>query len=147
MKVISEIDISPSLYFRHLCNVMLKDIKSHTQKNVTLHELVEGYKYERTISSKKKSVIIKISVGPLIENKYFIVNYETKDTKGQYYYDFSQKDDKFYVEYGEETKYKAESVGTYLGNLRKKIRKRVIEQRALNNIDLTIQYIKNHENE
>lgn len=147
MKVISEIDISPNLYFRHLCNVMIKDIKSHAQKNVTFNDLVEGYTYERTISSKKKSAIIKISIGPLIENKYFIVTYETKDTKGQYYYDFSQKDDKYYVEYGEETSYKQETVGTYFGNLKKKFRKKVIEQRALNNIGLTVEYIKNHMDE
>lgn len=147
MKVVSEIDVSPTLYFRHLCNVMIKDIKKQTGKNVTTKELIDGYTYERVISAKKMSTTIKISIGPLIENKYFITTYETKDTKGQYYYDFSETDEKCFVEYGEDTSYKAESVGTYFGNLKKKFKAKVIEQNALKNIDLTVEYIKNHKDE
>lgn len=147
MKVVSEIDVSPALYFRHLCSVMIKDIKKQTNKNVTMKDLIEGYTYERVISAKKMSTTIKISIGPLIENKYFITTYETKDTKGQYYYDFSEADDKYYVTYGEETNYKAETVGTYFGNLKKKFKAKVIEQNALKNIDLTVEYIKNHKDE
>lgn len=143
MKVTAEIDVTPNEYFNHLCDVMIKDIKKQTDKNVTMSELIEGYTYERNISYQKKGTHIKISIGPLIKDKYFSVTYETGDTNGEYYYDFSSNDGKNYVTYFEETSYKKETVGTYFGNLKKKIKEKATEQKALQNIELTLTYIKN----
>lgn len=144
MKITAQIDISPSEYFKHLCDTMISDIKKHTRKDITMSELIDGYKYERKIAYKKKGTHIIITIGPLIKDKYYFVKYETNDTLGQYYYDFSSNDGNNYVTYFEETKYKKETVGTYLGNIRKKIMEKSTALKALQNIDLTITYIKNH---
>ncbi|NLZ76079.1 MAG: DUF3284 domain-containing protein [Erysipelotrichia bacterium] len=144
MKVKVEIDVTPKEYFDHLCDVMIKDIKKNTNKDVDTKMLVDGYSYKKTISKKKLTANILMTIGPLIPDKYFLVNYETKDTKCLYYYDFSIEDDKNYVTYCEETNYKEENVGTYVGNLRKKFRAKAIEQNAIRNIELTNIYIKNN---
>lgn len=143
MKVTAQIDVTSTEYFNHLCDVMIKDIKKQTDKNVAMSELIEGYTYERNISYQKKDTHIKISIGPLIKDKYFFVKYESSDTSGQYYYDFSNSDGKHYVTYFEETYYKKETVGTYFGNLLKRIKEKAIVQKALRNIELTTAYIKN----
>lgn len=144
MKVNVEIDVTPKEYFSHLCEVMLKDIEKSTNKRVDLKTLIDGYSYVKTISNKKKPVDILMKIGPLIVDKYFLVEYETKDTECLYYYDFSNEGNRNYVTYYESTNYKEETVGTYFGNLRKKFRAKAIEQNAIRNIELTNIYIKNN---
>ena len=74
MKVTAEIDISPSLYFEHLCDITIKDIKKATGKSVCLKDLIDGYHYKKILNYKKHKVNLDMKVGPLIENKYFILS-------------------------------------------------------------------------
>ena len=147
MKIKTEIDVKPSEYFRHLCNVMIKDIKKQTDKDITMKDLMDGYQYDRPITYKNRTGYIKIHIGPLIQDKYFFASYETNDTKGNYYYDFSSENGKNYLVYGEENDYKEVTVGNYFGNLSRKLKAKATERKALQNIELTQTYIKNHKDE
>ena len=145
MKVTTEIDVTPEQYFKHLCDGIIKDVKKHTNKDITAKSLLDGYCYERTVNYKNKKIVIKFTVGPLIQDKYFQVKYETEETSCLYYYDFSKDKDKYYVTYGEETNYKEETVGNIMGNLKKKFTQKALQNKIFNNIELTTTYIKNHE--
>ena len=145
MKVTAEIDVTPAQYFKHLCEGVIKDVKKHTNKDITVKSLLDGYRYDRTLNYKNKKVVIKFTVGPLIQDKYFQVKYETDETSCLYYYDFSEMNGKYYVTYGEESDYKQETVGNYLGKLKKKFTQGVLRNKIFNNIELTTTYIKNNE--
>ncbi len=145
MKVTTEIDVNPKAYFKHLYSRSLADIKKSTGKDLKLKDLIDGYDYVKMIQYKKKEVPIRMHIGPLIENKFFQVSYETAETKCLYYYDFSTVDDRYYVTYFEDNNYKEETVGNYLGNLKRSFTRKVIERKILDNIELTTTYIKNHE--
>lgn len=147
MKVTTQIDVSPNEYFKHLYQRSIADIKKSTGKEVKLKDLLDGYDYVKTINYKKKEVSINMHIGPLIENKYFQVSYETKETKCMYYYDFTSIDDKHYVTYYEDNNYKDETIGNYLGNFKRKFSSKVTEKKILDNIELTTTYIKNHKEE
>ncbi len=146
MKVTTEIDVTPKQYFKHLCEITIKDIKKSNGKDVTIADLMDGYHYEKTLTYKKRSIIIAMNVGPLIMDKYFSVAYETSETKCVYYYDFFIRDGKNYVTYCEDNNYKKETVGNYFGNLRRKFKEKTLKNKIFNNIELTTTYIKNHEN-
>lgn len=145
MKVTTEIDVTPTQYFKHLCEGVIKDVKKQTGKDITMDSLMEGYHYERTVNYKKKKIFIRFTVGPLIQDKYFQVKYETEETRCLYYYDFSCEQDKYYVTYAEETNYKKETVGNFFGNLKKRFTQRALKNRIFHNIELTTTYIKTHE--
>lgn len=145
MKVTAEIDVTPAQYFKHLCDGVIKDVKKHTNQDITVRSLMDGYRYERTVSYKNRKIVIRFTVGPLISDKYFQVKYETEETSCLYYYDFGAEQGKYYVTYGEETGYKQETVGNYLGNLKRKFTQKVLKNKILNNIESTTTYIKNHE--
>lgn len=145
MKVTAEIDVTPAQYFKHLCDGVIKDVKKHTNKDITVNSLLDGYHYERTVSYRNKKIVIKLTVGPLIMDKYFQVKYETDETSCLYYYDFSTEQGKYYVTYGEDNGYKQETVGNYLGNLKRKFTQKVLKNKIFNNIESTTTYIKNHE--
>lgn len=147
MKVTAEIGVMPKEYFKHLCDITIKDIKKSTNKEVSLKDLLDGYHYEKIVPFKKREAIISMSVGPLIKDKYFIMEYETKDTKCLYYYDFSSKDGKNYVTYSEENNYKKDTIGNKLGALKRKFDEKALKRRIFNNIELTTTYIKNHREE
>ena len=147
MKVTTQIDITAEEYFKHLYKRSIEDIKKSTGKEVKLKDLIDGYDYVKKINYKKKEAYINMHVGPLIENKYFEVRYETQDTKCMYYYDFSNKDGINYVTYFEDNNYKEDTLGNRLGELRRKFRQKVLEKRILDNIELTTTYIKNHKEE
>lgn len=146
MKVTTEIDVTPKQYFKHLCDITIKDIKKSTGKDVKINDLLDGYHYEKTINYKKRSVILKMDVGPLIIDKYFSLTYETPETKCLYYYDFFIRDNKNYVTYFEDNNYKNETVGNYFGKLKRKFSEKALKNKIFNNIELTTTYIKNHEN-
>lgn len=145
MKVTAEIDVTPAQYFKHLCDGVIKDVKKHTHKDITAKSLIDGYRYERSVNYKNKKIVIRFTVGPLIPDKYFQVKYETDETSCVYYYDFSTEQGKYYVTYAEKTDYKEETVGNFLGNLKKKITQGALKNKIFNNIELTTTYIKNHE--
>lgn len=145
MKVTAEIDVTPAQYFNHLCDGVIKDVKKHTNRDITVKSLLDGYRYERTLNYKKRKIVIKFTVGPLIQDKYFQVKYETEETSCLYYYDFKTEQGKYYVTYGEETGYKQETIGNALGNLKRKFTQGVWKNKVFNNIELTTTYIKNHE--
>lgn len=144
MKVKVEIDIEPKEYFNYLCEVAINDVKKSTNRAVDIEALIEGYHYVKSLKNNKLSVNISMIIGPLIRNKLFCVKYETKDTKGEYYYDFITEGTKNYVVYYEETNYKKKTIGNYFGNLRKRIKAKITSQRTIQNIDLTTTYIKNN---
>ena len=144
MKVRTTITVSASQYYRHLCHQAIEDIHKATKKNVTLQELTNGYMYVRRITYGKRPVDIRVKVGPLIENRLFCVSYETEETKGSYYYDFSQSGEETYLTYCEDTEYKEQTVGNYFGNLKKKIKTKATQMKILRNIEMTETYIKNH---
>lgn len=145
MKVTAKIDVTPEQYFRHLCDGVIKDIKKNTNREIAMEDLMDGYSYERTVTYKKRQIIIRFAVGPLIENKYFQVSYETEETKCLYSYDFSVQEGEAYVTYTEDNGYKQETVGNFMGNLKKKLTQRTLENKIFQNIELTTTYIKNHE--
>ena len=145
MKVTTEIDVTASQYVRHLCDGVVKDVKKATGKTVTVKQLMDGYTYERTLDYKKKKAVIKFTVGPLIEDKYFQVKYETEETSCLYYYDFHKEQDKQYVTYSEENNYTQETIGNALGNFKRKFTQRALQNKIFQNIELTTTYIKNHE--
>lgn len=145
MKVTTEIDVTPEQYFRHLCNGVIKDVKKATDRTVTVAELMDGYVYEHSVRMKNREIIIKLTVGPLIKDKYFQVKYETRDTTCLYYYDFSTENGKNYVTYCEENNYNENTLGNKLSNFRRSFRKKALINRIFNNIELTTTYIKNHE--
>ena len=128
MKVTTEIDVTPKQYFEHLCNTMIKDIKDVTKAKITIDDLINGYSYDREVKNKERKLIVHLKIGPLMRDKYFLVEYETDATKCYYYYDFAIKDGKYYVTYCEETGYVDKSVGTFIGNLRKSFSQKVIEE-------------------
>ncbi len=146
MKVTAEIDVTPKQYFRHLCGGVIQDVKKHTNRDITVQSLLDGYHYERTVNYKKKKIVIKFTVGPLIEDKYFQVTYETPETSCLYYYDFSGDLDQYYVTYAEETNFKEKTWGNFWGNLKKKFTQKTLKNKIFHNIELTTTYIKNYEN-
>lgn len=145
MIVKTQIYVSPQRYFNHLCSVIIKDIEKHTGKAVKMKDFIDGYCYERPMVYKNRKTVVLITVGPLIQDRYFQLTYETANTKGQYYYDFSEEDGISYVTYYENNDYKKESAGTVIRRFNKKIRESSIKTRILKNIELTMMYIKNHE--
>lgn len=145
MKVTAEIDVTPAQYFKHLCDGVIKDVKKSTNKDITAKSLMDGYRYERTVNYKNRKIVIRFTVGPLIQDKYFQVKYETEETSCLYYYDFSKEQDKYYVTYAEETNYTQETIGNFFGNLKKKFTQRALQNKIFNNIELTTTYIRNHE--
>ena len=110
---------------------------------------MDGYRYDRTLNYKSKKVVIKFTVGPLIQDKYFQVKYETDETSCLYYYDFSEMNGKYYVTYGEESDYKQETVGNYLGKLKKKFTQGVLRNKIFNNTKWwnSCKYIANRSND
>ena len=74
MKVTAEIDVMPKEYFKHLCDITIKDIKKSTNKEVSLKDLLDGYHYEKIVPFKKREAIISMSVGPLIEDNILLWN-------------------------------------------------------------------------
>ncbi|WP_294562536.1 DUF3284 domain-containing protein [uncultured Traorella sp.] len=145
MKVTAEIDVTSSLYFRHLCNGVIKDIKKATGKTVNLKDLMDGYSYCHSLSLKDKKISIKFTVGPLIIDKYFQVKYETNETKCLYYYDFTSDGERTYVTYFEENVYSHDTLGNRLSDMKRNFKKKALANKILNNIELTTTYIKNHE--
>ena len=145
MKVTAEIDVTPAQYFKHLCSGVVKDIKKATNQIVFESQLIDGYEYVHSVKYKNKDISVKFTIGPLIPDKYFQVKYETGETACQYYYDFSESDGKYYVTYSEDTGYKQETVGNYLGNLKKKFTQAALKNKILTNIESTVTYIKNNE--
>lgn len=145
MKVTAKIDVTPEQYFRHLCDGVIEDIKKNTNREIAMEDLMDGYSYERKVTYKNRQIIIRFAVGPLIENKYFQVSYETEETKCLYSYDFSVQEGEAYVTYTEDNGYKRETVGNFMGNLKKKLTQRTLENKIFQNIELTTTYIKNHE--
>ena len=145
MKVKVEIDVTPKQYFMHLCEGIIKDIKKYTGKQVALKDILDGYYYERTVDYKNSKTVIRMNVGSLIPDKYFELSYETNDTKGRYYYDFSTEKGKNYVTYFEENDYKEDGLGSYFGRMKKKFKEKSLQRKILNNIEMTTTYIKNHD--
>lgn len=145
MKVTREIDIEPKYYFNHLCNRAIKDIKKATNKKINIDELMDGYKYQRTVSMKNNKIHINFEVGPLIKDKYFEVKYETEETKCLYYYDFSYTNEKYYVTYSEDNSYKKHSLGNSLSDFGRQLFQNKLKRNIFNNIEMTLNYIKENE--
>lgn len=144
MKVKAELSVGKSNYYRHLVEEITKDIKKNTDKEVTVMELEDGYEYKKKMLYKKKPVYIKMKIGPLMHDKFFIVRYETDETECMYSYDFVTENEKDYVIYTEENDYKEKTFLNKFGTLKRNVQQKSIQKRMLNNIELTETYIKNH---
>jgi len=145
MKVTCELeDLEPKYYFRHLCDRIIADVKKSTDKEITVKDLMDGYKYERKVTYRKLVARIQMEVGPLKKDEFFVVRYDTQDTTGMYYYNFYKQDDKYYVSYAEDTEYKKKTFGNTLGNLKKGFQEKATQRKAFENIQSTVTYIKNH---
>lgn len=147
MKIKAKLRVDKKAYYNHLCEGVINDIKKNTRALITLKELEEGYIYKKKMLYKKKPIYLDMKVGPLVKDKFFIVSYETVDTICTYSYDFISESDGDYVIYTEDNHYKEATFLNKLGDFKRKLKAKSIQNKAFNNIELTQKYIEKKENE
>ena len=146
MKIKVKLRVSKKAYYNHLCEGIINDIKKNTKTQITLKQLEDGYAYKKKMLYKKETVYIDMKAGPMEKDKFFIVSYETMDTRCTYSYDFISQEDVDYVIYTEDNRYKKETFLNKFGEFKRKIKAKGIQNKAFNNIELTQRYIENKEN-
>lgn len=145
MKVTREIDVEAKKYFDYLCFEITNDIYKTTHKRIKVDDMIDGFKYQRKLNFNNKKIVLNIEVGPLLQDKYFEVKYETDETSCQYYYDFFVKEGRNYVTYFENNVYKKETFANKLNDIKRKMNQRQLEKNIFNNIEITLTQIKNLE--
>lgn len=94
MKVSEKLNVSAQQFYDYLLHQVRKDIEKSTKKKHLTFEDLDGFQYSKRLKSKKGKVLeLNIKVGPLIENRYYELSYETPTATNRYFYDIKVIDD------------------------------------------------------
>jgi hydroxymethylpyrimidine pyrophosphatase-like HAD family hydrolase len=114
---------------------VLKDIEKSTKKILNAEEIMDGYKYLKKVKmSNGNTFNLNITVGPIIEDKYYELSYETPTAVNKYYYDIKRVDENTIdVTYFEENFAKG-SLNNWFHQLKKKLSQKSIEMKISNSL-------------
>jgi hypothetical protein len=128
VKVTERLKVSNHKFFQYLLCQVSKDIEISTKKAVKLEEIIMGYKYVKKIKmSNGNTVNLNITLGPLVEDKYYELSYESSTAINKYYYDIRKIDDNnIEVTYFEENSAKG-NFNNWFHQFKKKLSERSIE--------------------
>jgi hypothetical protein len=114
---------------------VLKDIEKSTKKALTLEEITDGYRYVKKVKmSDGKTFNLNITVGPIIEDKYYELVYESPTAVNKYYYDIRRIDDSTVdVTYYEENSAKG-NLNNWFHQLKRKLAQKSIEMKISNSL-------------
>ena len=146
MKVIETLDVSAQQFYEYLLQQVRKDIEKATKKSHLTLEQLDGFTYSRILKRQKGDPLeIKIKVGPLIENRYYELSYETPTARNRYFYDIRQLEDhRIQVTYVEENGAKT-ALNNWVYKTRVKFKEKHVEQRIRQTLTQIEAYILNHE--
>ena len=135
MKVTERLQVSNHQFFQYLLSQVLKDIEIYTKKTVNLEEIMMGYKYRKKVKMSNGSTFnLNITVGPLIEDKYYELSYESPTATNRYYYDIRKLDDNnIEVTYFEENAAKG-TFNDWFHQFKKKLSQKSIELKISNSL-------------
>ncbi len=132
-KAEARLQVSAQEFYQYLVDQILTDINRKRRNLEQKDERLDGYEYSRKISySTNKTVDLQIHVGPLVENRYFELSYQTPDAMSRYFYDISQQSDCIlvrYVEDGSLVKASDQTVHKITSKLKKRLVEKNIESR------------------
>jgi uncharacterized protein YktA (UPF0223 family) len=114
---------------------VLKDIEKSTKKILKAEEIMDGYKYLKKVKmSSGNTFNLNITVGPIIEDKYYELSYETPTAINKYYYDIKRIDENTIdVTYFEENFAKG-SLNNWFHQLKKILSQKSIEMKISNSL-------------
>lgn len=130
MKVTTLLNVSAEQFYDYLLRQVRKDIENATKQNHLTFDDLDGFRYSRFLKRQKKEPIeLKIKVGPLIENRYYELSYETPTAQNRYFYDIRPiTDQQIEVSYVEENGAKT-AVNNWIYKTRVKFKEKNLEQR------------------
>lgn len=148
MKVIETLDVSAKQFYDYLLHQVRKDIEKATKQTHLTFEQLDGYTYTRTLKRQKGNPLeIKIKVGPLIENSYYELSYETPTAINRYFYDIRKLEEhRIEVTYVEENGAKT-ALNNWVYKTRVKFKEKHVEQRIRQTLTQIESYILSHEEE
>lgn len=135
MKVTERLKVSNHQFYKYLIGQVLKDIEKSTKKALTLEEITDGYRYVKKVKmSDGKTFNLNITVGPIIEDKYYELAYESPTAVNKYYYDIRRIDDSTVdVTYYEENSAKG-NLNNWFHQLKRKLSQKSIEMKISNSL-------------
>lgn len=94
MKVTERLKVSNHEFFQYLLCQVSKDIEISTKNAVKLEDVIMGYKYVKKIKMSNGTTLnLNITLGPLVEDKYYELSYESPTAINKYYYDIRKIDE------------------------------------------------------
>lgn len=135
MKVTEHIKVSNHKFYQYLIDQVLKDIEKSTKKALKPEEIMDGYNYVKKVKmSNGKTYSLNITVGPIVEDKYYELSYESPTAVNKYYYDIRKMDDNSIdVTYFEENSAKG-SLNNWIHQFKKKLSQKSIEMKISNSL-------------
>jgi hypothetical protein len=130
IKVTERLKVSSHQFFQYLLSQVLEDIEKSTKKALKPEEIMMGYKYVKKVKLSNGSAFnLNITVGPIIEDKYYELSYESPTAVNKYYYDIRKlNDNTIDVTYFEENFAKG-SLNNWFHEFRKKLSQKSIEMK------------------
>ncbi|MCM0647108.1 DUF3284 domain-containing protein [Clostridium swellfunianum] len=135
MKVTEHLKVSNHKFYQYLIDQVLKDIEKSTKKALKPEEIMDGYNYVKKVKmSNGKTYSLNITVGPIVEDKYYELSYESPTAVNKYYYDIRKMDDNSIdVTYFEENSAKG-SLNNWIHQFKKKLSQKSIEMKISNSL-------------
>ncbi|NCB33174.1 MAG: DUF3284 domain-containing protein [Erysipelotrichia bacterium] len=120
MQVTSVIEVGADAFFDYLVKMHQDAATQSSKRTLSRKENLDGAVYDCQVQFGKDRRSIQIHIGPVLENRYFEVSYETKKERVKYFYDLAAVDyHHCQVTYCEETVPLVKKAGI-LNNIQKK---------------------------
>lgn len=148
MKVITTLHVSAAQFYKYLLTQIRSDIAKTMHTNALSFEELEGYTYTKALKRKKsKPMKLHIKIGPLIENRYYELNYETGTASNRYFYDIHELGDKeIEVTYVEENNAHS-MLSDWIYRMRVSVHQKKLEKKVVRTLIQIEWYILEHEDE
>ncbi len=92
MQVTSTIEVSAESFFDYLVKMHQDAAEQSSKKKLSRKDILDGTVYDCQAQFGNDRKSIHIHIGPVLEYRYFEVNYETKKDRVKYFYDLSEID-------------------------------------------------------
>lgn len=95
MKVSVEMGISAASFYEYLLTQVYEDLAKMGYENGLSTDTLDGFRYTRQLKRKKGEPLnIQMTIGPLLQNRYYEISYQTTTAKNRYFYDIKEVNDK-----------------------------------------------------